>query len=142
MLVEYGDYECPYCGAAYPVVTKVERRLEGQLCLRVPSLPDRARRTRTPCARPRRPEAAGAEGQFWPMHDRLFQSPGLTDEMPGSPRRADRSRLDRFVADLSRADTPTASAKTSSSGARSGVNGTPTFFVNGIRHDGPHDASR
>ena len=138
-LVEYGDYECPYCRAAHPVVRKVERRLEGQLCFAFRHFPivnahPHALRAAEAA------EAAGAQGQFWPMHDRLFESPVLEDDV--LVRHAVQIGLDarRFVADLTADRYLDRIREDMSSGARSGVNGTPTFFVNGIRHDGPHDA--
>ncbi len=138
-LVEYGDYECPYCRASHPVVKDVERRLEGQLCFAFRHFPivnahPHALRAAEAA------EAAGAQGRFWPMHDRLFESPVLEDDV--LVRHAVQIGLDarRFVADLTSDRYLDRIREDMSSGARSGVNGTPTFFVNGIRHDGPHDA--
>ena len=139
-LLEYGDYECPYCRAAHPVVKEVERRLEGQLCFAFRNFPivnahPHALRAAEAA------EAAGAQSRFWPMHDRLFESTTLLDD-DTLVRHAVQIGLDarRFVADLSAHRYLDRIREDMSSGARSGVNGTPTFFVNGIRHDGPHDA--
>ena len=139
MLVEYGDYECPYCGAAHPVVTEVKRRLGDQLCLvyrhfplaRVHPHAERAAEAA---------EAAGAQGRFWPMHDMLFEHQDALD---------DRSLLayavalgldaDRFARELSDGVHMPRVREDFASGVRSGVNGTPTFFINGWRHDGAAD---
>jgi protein-disulfide isomerase len=139
-LVEYGDYECPYCRAAHPVVKEVERRLEGRLCFAFRNFPivnahPHALRAAEAA------EAAGAQGRFWPMHDRLFESTSVLDD-DTLVRLAVQIGLDarRFVADLAAHQYLERIREDMASGARSGVNGTPTFFVNGIRHDGPHDA--
>ncbi len=139
-LVEYGDYECPYCRAAHPVVKEVERRLNGQLCFayrHFPILNAHPHAVRAAQAA----EAAGAQGQFWLMHDRLFESmTGLTDD--ALVRLAVQIGLDArsFVSDLAANQYLDRIREDMSSGARSGVNGTPTFFVGGVRHDGPLDA--
>ena len=139
-LVEYGDFECPYCRAAHPVVKEVERRLQGQLCFayrHFPIVNAHPHAVRAAQAA----EAAGAQGQFWLMHDRLFESTaGLEDET--LVRLAVQIGLDarRFVSDLAADQYLDRIREDMSSGARSGVNGTPTFFVGGVRHDGPIDA--
>jgi protein-disulfide isomerase len=139
-LVEYGDYECPYCRAAHPVVKEVEDRLNGQLCFAYRHFPIVNAHPHAVHAA-EAAEAAGAQGQFWLMHDRLFESmTGLADE--ALVRLAVQIGLDarRFVSDLATNQYLDRIREDMSSGARSGVNGTPTFFVNGVRHDGPLDA--
>ncbi len=138
-LVEYGDYECPYCRAAHPVVKEVERRLNGQLCFAYRHFPivnahPHALRAAEAAA------AAGAQGRFWPMHDRLYESNLVLDD-DTLVRHAVQLGLDarRFVADLGAERHLDRIREDMSSGARSGVNGTPTFFVGGTRHDGPYD---
>jgi protein-disulfide isomerase len=139
-LVEYGDYECPYCRGAHPVVEEVERRLNGQLCFayrHFPIINAHPHAVRAAEAA----EAAGAQGRFWAMHDLLFGSMSvLADET--LVRFAVQIGLDarRFVAELAANQYLDRIREDMSSGARSGVNGTPTFFVNGVRHDGAHDA--
>ena len=86
-------------------------------------------------------EAAGAQGQFWPMHDLLYEHQNALDER-SLARYAESLRLDveRFRSEL-RAETYAPRVHEDfMSGVRSGVNGTPTMFVNGVRHDGPWDA--
>jgi protein-disulfide isomerase len=138
-LVEYGDYECPFCRAAHPVVQEVERRLHGQLCFayrHFPIVNAHPHAVRAAQAA----EAAGAQGHFWPMHDRLFESSGLADE--NLVRIAVQIGLDtrRFIADLTADRYVDRIREDMASGARSGVNGTPTFFVGGVRYDGRPDA--
>jgi protein-disulfide isomerase len=139
-LVEYGDYECPFCRAAHPVVQEVEHRLSGQLCFayrQFPIVNAHPHAVRAAQAA----EAAGAQGQFWLMHDRLFESStGFADE--NLVRIAVQIGLDarRFIADLSANRYLDRIREDMASGARSGVNGTPTFFVGGVRYDGRPDA--
>ncbi len=139
-LVEYGDYECPFCRAAHPVVQEVERRLNGQLCFayrQFPIVNAHPHAVRAAQAA----EAAGAQGQFWLMHDRLFENPtGLADE--SLVRIAVQIGLDtrRFIAELTANRYLDRIREDMASGARSGVNGTPTFFVGGVRYDGRPDA--
>jgi protein-disulfide isomerase len=138
-LVEYGDYECPFCRAAHPVVQEVERRLKGQLCFayrHFPIVNAHPHAVRAAQAA----EAAGAQGHFWLMHDRLFESAGLADE--NLVRIAVQIGLDtrRFIAELTADRYIDRIREDMGSGARSGVNGTPTFFVGGVRYDGRPDA--
>jgi protein-disulfide isomerase len=140
-LVEYGDYECPYCRAAYPVVRDVERRLEGMLCFayrHFPIVNAHPHAVRAAEAA----EAAGAAGRFWQMHDQLYAgAPALDDE--SLVRDAVQIGLDprRFVADLAEHTFRDRIREDMSIGARSGVNGTPTFFIDGVRYDGPRDVA-
>jgi protein-disulfide isomerase len=87
-------------------------------------------------------EAAGAQGEFWPMHDRLFTHQDALDP-PSLVAHAASLGLDleRFVADLEEHRHLPRIREDLASGARSGVNGTPTFFVNGVRHEGGYDAA-
>jgi protein-disulfide isomerase len=137
-LVEYGDYECPYCRAAYPIVRDIERRLEGRLCFayrHFPIVNAHPHAVRAAVAA----EAAGAQGRFWPMHDQLYVTPTLDDE--SLVRCAVQIGLDmrRFVDDFAEHTGLDRIREDMSIGARSGVNGTPTFFIGGFRYDGPRD---
>lgn len=138
-LVEYGDYECPYCGMAHPVVRRGQRLLTDQLRFVFRHFP--LSRSHPHAAHAAEiAEAAGAKGKFWPMHDLLYENQGaLKDEdllayasMVGiDPKWAAEALLSHAFAERVR--------EHFLSGARSGVNGTPTFFVNGVRHDGAWD---
>jgi protein-disulfide isomerase len=139
-LVEYGDYECPYCRAAHPVVKEVERRLGDQLCFayrHFPIVNAHPHAVRAAQAA----EAAGAQGRFWLMHDQLFKATSLADEALVRLAMAIGLDAKRFVADLAAQRYLDRIREDMSIGARSGVNGTPTFFVGGVRHDGPHDVA-
>src|ERR1700722_552313 len=75
VLVEYGDYECPYCGEAYPVVQELQRRLAGQLCFAFRNFPLATAHPHAESAA-EAAEAAGAQGMFWEMHDVLYENQG------------------------------------------------------------------
>lgn len=138
-LVEYGDYQCPFCGRAHPMVEALIRQLGEQLrfCFRHFPLT-----TVHPLAQQaaEAAEAAGAQGRFWEMHDLLFEH---QDSLGGAflVRYAtdlglDPDRFQRELASHAHADRV---REDFMGGVRSGVNGTPTFFLNDLRYDGPHD---
>jgi protein-disulfide isomerase len=140
VLVEYGDFECPYCGMAYPIVKEVQRRLGRQVRFAFRHFPLAEIHPRAqPAAEAA--EAASAQGKFWEMHDLLFENQkALAD--PDLLRYAGALGLDstRFVNELAGGTWESRVREDFMSGVRSGVNGTPTFFVNGVRHDGSWDA--
>jgi protein-disulfide isomerase len=72
-LVEYGDYQCPYCGAAYPIVKEVERILGDELRSVFRNFPLGEIHPHAPVAA-EAAEAAAGQGRFWEMHDRLFEN--------------------------------------------------------------------
>jgi protein-disulfide isomerase len=135
-LVEYGDFECPFCGQAYDSVKAVQTALGDDLRFVFRNFPlAQAHPHALPAAQAA--EAAGLQGRFWEMHDVLFEHQDKLDE-PNLFRFAGALGLDmeRFGRDFA---SPEVAAKIRAdflSGARSGVNGTPTFFVNGERYDG------
>lgn len=87
-------------------------------------------------------EAAGAQGRFWPMHDLLFeQQNALEDQDLLTYAAALDLDLERFAAELEGRSHTAAVREDFLSGVRSGVNGTPTFFINGVRYDGSIDVA-
>jgi protein-disulfide isomerase len=138
-LVEYGDYECPYCGAAHPVVKEIVQRLGDELRFAFRHFPlarvhPHAERAAEAA------EAAAAQGRFWPMHDLLFEhQDALEDEDLLTYASVLGLDVERFVQDLASGVYAPRVREHFMSGVRSGVNGTPTFFVNGRRHDGGYD---
>jgi protein-disulfide isomerase len=135
-LVEYGDFECPYCRAAAPVVRVVRRRMGDGLVFAFRHFP-LAEVHPFAIAAALAAEAAGIHGQFWPMHDRLFSSdrPRLRQadlrryaEEIGVPPHKVVWPATQFVEDRVEADF--------NSGVRSDVRGTPTFFVDGVKYRG------
>jgi len=138
-LVEYGDYECPYCGEAYPVVKALQERLGDQMCFVFRNFPLTQVHPHAEEAA-EAAEAAGAQGKFWEMHDLLYENQdALEPEDLVQYARALKLDLPRFVLEMREHVYVERVREDFRSGVRSGVNGTPTFFINGARHDGPFD---
>ncbi len=139
-LLEYGDYECPYCGRAYPEVEQVRRALAGRLLFAYRHFPLAQIHPRATLAA-EAAEAAGAQGRFWEMHGVLFENQNAL-EPSDLVAYADGMGLDldRFTDDLDNHRFLERVRRDFMSGVRSGVNGTPTFFINGHRHEGAFDA--
>ena len=138
-LVEYGDYECPHCGRAYPIVKELQRRLGAQLRFVFRNFPLREMHPHAVRAA-EAAEAAAAQGQFWEMHDTLFEHQwSLTDRSLLEYAAALGLDTVRFEQDLSARTHEPRVREDFRSGVRSGVNGTPTFFINGVRYDGSWD---
>jgi len=138
-LLEYGDFECPYSGKAYPIVKDVQERMGEQLRFIFRNFPLATLHPHAEQAA-ESAEAAGAQGRFWEMHDLLFENQRrLLDEDLRSYARAldlDLDTFDKELAEHARADRVHEDLM---SGVRSGVNGTPTFFINGLHHDDSYD---
>jgi protein-disulfide isomerase len=138
-LVEHGDYQCPYCGMAYPIVKAVQEAMGSDLRFVFRNFPIT---TIHPYAEgaAEAAEAAGAQGQFWEMHDRLYEhQDALAPSDLVEAARLLELDVDRFVSDLAQHRFAPRVREDFMSGVRSGVNGTPTFFINGARHDGEWD---
>jgi protein-disulfide isomerase len=135
-LVEYGDYECPHCGRAYPIVKAVERRLGPRLRFVFRNFPLTTSHPHAEHAA-EAAEAAAAQGRFWEMHDILFQHQGALDD-ESLARYAESLGLDRarFERELASGAYEARVREDFASGVRSGVNGTPTFFIDGRRYEG------
>jgi protein-disulfide isomerase len=138
-LLEYGDYECPYCGAAYPIVKQVQARLGDQLRFVFRNFPITTSHPHAEQAA-EAAEAAAAQDRFWEMHDHLYEHQRRLgdDDLRGY---ADELGLDvaRFSDELAEHAHAARVREDFMSGVRSGVNGTPTFYVNGVRHDGSYE---
>lgn len=138
-LVEYGDYECPSCGAAHPVVKAVQARLGRRLRFVFRNFPLSAVHPHAERAA-EATEAAATQGQFWAMHDILFENQDALDD-EDLTRYAVALGLDedQFVRELDGRAHAARVRTDFMGGVRGGVNGTPTFFINDARHDGPCD---
>jgi Na+/H+ antiporter NhaA len=138
-LVEYGDYQCPYCGQAEVVVRELLDEFGDELRYVWRHLPLNDVHENAQMAA-EAAEAAGAQGAFWPMHDRLLAS---QDELsPHDLRRhAEELGLDagRFWGELRRRAHAERVGEDVTSADTSGVAGTPSFFINGRRHQGAYD---
>jgi protein-disulfide isomerase len=138
-LVEYGDYECPHCGAAYSIVEELRRQFGDRMRFVFRNFPLTQIHQYAEAAA-ESAEAAAAQGRFWEMHRILFKNQRAL-EPSHLVRYAEQVGLDaaRFSKDLSARTFRERVHEDFMSGVRSGVNGTPTFFINGLRHDGPFD---
>jgi len=138
-LLEYGDYECPSCGMAQPIVKEIQRQLGGDLLFAFRHFPLTKIHPHSEHAA-EAAEAAGTQGIFWDMHDLLFENQGALEDEDLTAYAAelglDKTRLIREVTSSLYAARIREDFK---SGIRGGVNGTPTFFINGERYDGALD---
>ncbi len=138
-LVEYGDHECGYCGEAYPAIRSVQNALGDRLCFVFRNFPMGEAHPHAVHAA-ELAEAAAAAGRFWPMHDLLFENQeALADESLYAY--GEQIGLDRD--DIAAALAGRFAQRIQQdflSGVRSGVNGTPSLFINGERYDGARDA--
>jgi len=136
-LVEYGDYQCPYCGAAYPEVKKIQKQLGSKLRFVFRNFPlSRIHEHALNAAETA--EAANAQGKFWDMHDFLYEHQDTLGDPGVALGFAKKLGLDiqKFQHDLSQHTHQSRIKEDFNGGVRSGVNGTPTFYVNGLRHEG------
>ncbi len=137
-LVEYGDYECPHCRLVYYNIKELQEHLGDRMRYVYRHLPISSTHPEAQLAA-EAAEAAGAQGKFWEMHDQLYGHPDLdrshimayAQEIGLDMNRFRKETENRVYADKVQEDFD--------SGIRSGVNGTPTFFLNGERYDGAWD---
>lgn len=138
-LVEYGDYECPYCRRAYHAIKWVQREMGDQLRFVYRNFPLREIHPHAQHAA-EAAEAAAAQGKFWEMHDALFEHQQALDD-DHLRRYAARVGLNtgRFEQDIAQRRYAERIERDLQGGIESGVPGTPTFFVNGLRHEDSYD---
>jgi len=138
-LVEYGDYECPYCGEAHPLVKAIQESLGDRLCFAFRNFPLINSHPHAEHAA-EAAEAAGAQGRFWEMHDTLYENQqALEDEDLAQYSEALGLDARRLMSEVLQGAHTARVREDFRSGARGGVNGTPTFFINGLRYDGAPD---
>ncbi|MEJ0087968.1 MAG: thioredoxin domain-containing protein [Pseudomonadota bacterium] len=135
-LVEYGDYECPYCGMAYPIVKRIQARFGDRLRFVFRNFPLAEAHPHATAAA-ELAEAAAAQGKFWEIHDMLYEH---QNALGGAALERFAKKLDLDIAALEATLAGGAPHQRVRgdfmSGVRSGVNGTPAFFINGRRFDG------
>jgi protein-disulfide isomerase len=138
-LVEYGDYECPHCAAAHPIVKRLQRHFGKHLRLVYRNFPLTQLHPHAESAA-EAAEFAGSKGKFWETHDLLFENQSRLGMAlyEAIAEELGLSALELREALITREFLPTVRADFAG-GVRSGVNGTPTFFINGERHDGPYE---
>jgi protein-disulfide isomerase len=138
-LVEYGDYQCPYCGAAYPILKQAQARLGDRLRFVFRNFPISTSHPRAEQAA-EAAEAAAAQGSFWPMHDVLFENQKrLRDQDLHAHAEQVGLDVERFDEELRDHVYAPRVHDDFMGGVRSGVNGTPTFYINGARYDDSYD---
>lgn len=134
ILVEYGDYECPYCGLAYPIIKRIQKHFGDKLCFIFRNFPivDSHPHAKASAVTA---EYAATEGKFWEIHDMLYENQTAL-ELPD---------LLRYIKNIGLEKTGLEKAFENDhfeekintdfmGGIRSGVNGTPSFFINGSLH--------
>lgn len=138
-LVEYGDYECPYCGLAYPIVKRIQKHFGKRLRFvfrnfpLVESHPHAGMAAMTA-------EFAAIHHKFWEMHDKLYENQNALNisELLMYAKSLNLSEVDLqdAIANEIFADKI---KKDFMGGVRSGVNGTPAFYINGYRYNGSYE---
>jgi protein-disulfide isomerase len=140
-LVMYGDFQCPYCTAAYPIVRRIRDQLAGRLLFAFRHFPLRdihpdAERAAEAA------EAGAAQGAFWEMHNRMYESRGALDREDLIGYAAELGLdADRVADELDSEVHLPRVQRDVDSGEASGVMGTPSFFVGGRLHRGSFDAA-
>lgn len=134
-LVEYGDYQCPHCGRAHPIVKKLQEELGPKLRFVFRNFPLAKIHPQAKDAAIAA-EAAGVQGKFWEMHDVLFENQKrLTSQALLEYATSLGLNVDQFQKDLKKAEFDEKVEAEFYSGMRSGVNATPTFFINGEKYE-------
>lgn len=138
-LVEYGDYQCPYCGAAYPVVKRLQKALGKRLRFVFRNFPLTQAHPYAMVAA-EAAEAAALQRKFWEMHDLIYENQDdlEPDILPVWAERVGLN-LEEFGTAIREGEVTKRIKDDRMSGIRSGVNGTPCFFINGARYDGTAD---
>ena len=133
-LIEYGDYECPYCVKAFPVIEQVRQRFAGKLRFVFRHIPKSGQAFDKQAAEAS--EFAAAQGKFWPMHAQLFALDGRHDleQLVGAATAVGlnatefrQALVERRFAERVR--------ELSVAAVHSGIIGTPTLFINGVRYE-------
>jgi protein-disulfide isomerase len=136
-LVEYGDYQCPYCGQAYPIIKQIQKHYGSKLRFVFRNFPlTEVHPLAMPAAQTA--EYAGAEGLFWEMHDRIYENQSnlniellfaLTESLNLSQAKLKEALTNQIFDHKIQKDFI--------GGVKSGVNGTPTFYINNVRYSDP-----
>lgn len=138
-LVEYGDYECPHCETAYKIVKKIQKEMGDDLRFVFRNFPLQQSHPHAENAA-EAAEIAAADGKFWEMHDALFENQNaLDDESLKSYAEEIGLDAEKFGEDLQGGKFEEKVQADFMSGVESGVNGTPSFFINGVRFNGSFD---
>lgn len=138
-LVEYGDYECPHCGRAYPILKSIQQQLGSKLKFVFRNFPLSESHPHALNAAVAS-EAAGAQNKFWEMHDIIYENQRhMNDRDLLQFAVAIGIDVDKFAADFDNNIYQQKVETDFESGMRSGVNGTPSFFINGTKYEDSWD---
>ena len=136
-LLEYGDYQCPYCGQAYPIIKAVQKKLKGELRFVFRNFPLSEVHPYAFNAAVAA-EAAALQGKFWEMHDVIYEHQSrLSPEALFGYAEKIGLDIERFKGDIQKESLSERVESDFESGVRSGVNGTPGLFINGLKYNGP-----
>lgn len=138
-LVEYGDYQCPYCGQTYPIIKSIQNKFGNDLKFVFRNFPLSETHPNAKLAATSA-EAADRQGQFWEMHDILFENQSRL-YLSALMEYAKLIGLDvgQFKNDIVKTEVIEKVESDFESGVRSGVNGTPSFFINGKKYNDSWD---
>ncbi|HEX2586333.1 MAG TPA: DsbA family protein [Steroidobacteraceae bacterium] len=138
-LVEYGDYQCPHCGRAYPIIKAIQHRLGAQLRFVFRNMPLNQVHPFAELAA-EAAEAAAAQGKFWEMHDGIYEhQASLGPELLLQLAHNLKLDIKQFEDDLKTRKHQAHVKRDFTGGVRSSVNGTPAFFIDGERYDDSWD---
>lgn len=139
VLVEYGDFECPYCGEEYPELKAVQQAMGAKICFVFRNFPLNQAHPHAQQAA-EFSEAAATAGKFWQMHDLLYENQEALDERSLVGYATQLGLGKELIEAALRGDFTAKVRHDFTGGVRSGVNGTPCLFINGQRYDGERDA--
>lgn len=140
VLVEFGDFQCPVCGVAYPEIKQLLQQYDGKVTFYFRNFPLLQHTNADAAALAA--ESAGAQGKFWEMHDKLYETQtawsSLSDPTDTFVGYAQDLGLDvaKFTTDLTNKQLEDVISQDYADGLVQGVQGTPTFFINGKRYQG------
>ena len=139
-IVEFGDYQCPACGASYPITKEVLKEYGDKIRFVFRNFPLEQHANAFPAARAA--EAAGAQGKFWEMHDKLYETQDSWGTKPDAPSQFEGFAKDlgldveKFKKDIADKVYDSNIQEGLTDGTAVGINATPTFFVNGVKQSG------
>jgi protein-disulfide isomerase len=134
-LVEYGDYQCPHCGRAYPIIKSIQQKMGSKLKFVFRNFPLAESHPNATNAAVSS-EAAALQHKYWEMHDHLFEHQNRLDDVSLIKYAAQlHLNIEQFETDFEKPELMKKVDADFESGVRSGVNGTPSFFINGEKYD-------
>jgi protein-disulfide isomerase len=138
MLMEFGDYQCPHCAKAHPVVKQLQEKYADKIKFAFRHFPMSQTHPQAKAAAIAA-EAAGRQDKFWEMHDMIFEHQATLDEQAFLPfAQALQLDMEAFQKDLADESLAAKVEADFESGVRSGVNGTPSFYINDVKYTGDY----